>query len=694
MNKLVVIYLIATSLAGVVRAQNMLAGDTLGVHDLSPGGISPVKGTLSPCLFCHAPHSGLGAVNTPLWDQKLSSTFNYSLYNSPTEENQAQEPTLGSDASLCLSCHDGTVAPGTTVPYGTIKMKGTMNSQDVFGTNLSTGHPFNFKLPLNCNNDNLLASLCRGTTGNPAVTLQNGNVQCTTCHDPHIQGRDPVQQDFLVMSDANSALCLACHVSTPSANAQNRGRQMSNLGRSGTQIDSSLGGFAPPVGAGGNTGTVETSTEKYPVHLSSWYQSIHAVASHKVSKSARMGPYGILRENGCLSCHESHNARGQGALLTGPVQPVPNMDATTQSCVNCHGGASNLTPPIPNVFAEFAKTNGHPLPSTGNAHISGESVILDNNRHATCTDCHDPHAAVGTKSFASTSLRGSQNGALGASATDGVTILDPASYQYETCLRCHGTSKGKRTLTRLGYLPTRVISANDPLNIISQFDNPATSAHPVMRDSNSRLPQPSLLQFIWNLDGKTQGRAMGTRILCTDCHNSDDDREFGGNGPNGPHGSQYSHILERRYEFSQVAPAAGPGSTILNLFPDPVLDPACNSYPCASPYALCAKCHNLNNLLTNASFAQHARHIRDGFSCSVCHTAHGVAVASSASAGLGLVNFDARVVGSNGGVPVSYSPGTNSCVLTCHNTRHNSDGTVSGISSKTGQPTHMPTPKH
>ena len=48
---------------------------------------------------------------------------------------------------------------------------------------------------------------------------------------------------------------------------------------------------------------------------------------------------------------------------------------------------------------------------------------------------------------------------------------------------------------------------------------------------------------------------MGTQILCTDCHNSDDNREFGGTGANGPHGSKWTHILERRYEFSQICHA-------------------------------------------------------------------------------------------------------------------------------------------
>ena len=83
--------------------------------------------------------------------------------------NQEQEPTLGSASNLCLSCHDGTVAPGTNVPYGNLQMSGAMNSQDLFIGTLQGIHPFNFKLPLNCANDNLLTSLCSGSTGNPAV---------------------------------------------------------------------------------------------------------------------------------------------------------------------------------------------------------------------------------------------------------------------------------------------------------------------------------------------------------------------------------------------------------------------------------------------------------------------------------------------------------------------------------------------
>ena len=254
--------------------------------------------------------------------------------------------------------------------------------------------------------------------------------------------------------------------------------------------------------------------------------------------------------------------------------------------------------------------------------------------------------------------------------------MSPAANQFETCLRCHGTSAGKQILSIYGYLPTRIVTVGDPLNVILQFNATTKSSHPVMHDSNSPFPQPSLLKFMWNLDGRTQGRAINTHILCTDCHNSDDNREFGGSGPNGPHGSRFSHILERRYEFSQVVPgfppAAGPGTTIRNLLP-PVVDPAADG-----PYSLCAKCHNLSNIMSNASFSQHALHINAGFSCSVCHTAHGIGGSSASISGERLVNFDLGVVAENDSTkgPISYSRAAGTCTLKCHNVDHNANGTV------------------
>src|ERR1051325_1581859 len=86
------------------------SSDILGAHDLSMSGSSRVKGRMSAaCLYCHVPHSGTG--RTALWGQTLSAQT-YTTYSSTTVQNTTVQPPLGESSSLCLSCHDGTVAMG------------------------------------------------------------------------------------------------------------------------------------------------------------------------------------------------------------------------------------------------------------------------------------------------------------------------------------------------------------------------------------------------------------------------------------------------------------------------------------------------------------------------------------------------------------------------------------------------------
>ncbi len=246
---------------------------------------------------------------------------------------------------------------------------------------------------------------------------------------------------------------------------------------------------------------------------------------------------------------------------------------------------------------------------------------------------------------------------------DGIPT-NTATYQYESCLRCHGRSAGKQSLATYGYMPARALYAGDALDVSLQLGFGSLSAHPVMRDAIN-LARPSVLRNMWDISFKVQTRPMTSRVLCTDCHNSDKNREFGGTGPNGVHGSRNDHILERQYVMSQVMPGALPGSTISNLQLAPVLDANV-----ASPYALCAKCHDLNYINSGASWPEHTRHIQDGFSCSVCHSSHGVPAGTTGVTGQGLVSFDMNVVGPKSpGQAVSYQGGS-SCTLTCHNHPH------------------------
>jgi len=545
---------------------------------------------------------------TPLWNQQLS-VQSYTAYTSSTYHQTGLQPPLGSTSKLCLSCHDGTVAPGQTVAYGKFNMIGSMKTTSKFGGDLRSSHPISMKTPLADSPEiNVLLSSTSPNTSDPAVKLIKGNVECSTCHDAHVQGKDPIAQDFLVRDGSNGALCLACH--------------------------------DPNRVVNGNVN-----------FLGGWAVSAHAKATNTTSNQPYVGGYGTVAGNACTSCHMEHNASGPARLLRGNDE---------QSCLACHNGGTNISPAAPNVFTEFAKI-GHPFPSGTNTHDRTESEVLNNNRHATCVDCHNPHASSPVSSFAAPpAIRPSQNSVVGISASDSLTVLKPAINQYENCLRCHGASVGKTTDKKYGYLPVWAASAGDPLNIIPQFAATSSSSHPVTHDRSSALPQPSLRAQMLNLDGTTPGRNMGERILCTDCHNSDDNREFGGTGANGPHGSKFIHLLERNYEFSQ-APA--PGQPIVNLFPSPDLT-------ANGPYALCAKCHDLNQILANTSFSEHARHINDGFTCSTCHTGHGIGGQSTGISGERLVNFDVSVVASNGGEPISYSRATNSCSMTCHNHAH------------------------
>jgi hypothetical protein len=78
----------------------------------------------------------------------------------------------------------------------------------------------------------------------------------------------------------------------------------------------------------------------------------------------------------------------------------------------------------------------------------------------------------------------------------------------------------------------------------------------------------------------------------------------------------------------------------------------------------------MNQIMANTSFSQHAKHIDDGFSCSTCHTAHGMGSRSATISGERLVNFDANVVAANGNTPITYNRSTNSRNLACHGHNH------------------------
>jgi predicted CXXCH cytochrome family protein len=505
---------------------------------------------------------------------------------------------------------------GRTVAIGTLQMTGALRAN--LGAQLEGSHPFSMQPQLQDDATLVPTLVASHTTKDDAVSLVDNNIECSTCHDVHNQYKDPRSPKFLVRDNTESRLCFACH----------------------------------DVGAR-TVGGISNS-------LTAWPNSAHAMSTVTVAQTAQLGGYSTVREFACSNCHRSHNALGMGLLRKNPNRPA-NVDDTSQACLACHDGSDSLAQPLLKVLEAFNGQQGHPFSDLNNPHAENEPVVLDRNRHTTCADCHDPHAAQPTTSFSATpDLRPSQIGVAGVTL-EGANVTT-ATYQYENCLRCHGASQNKQSLAAYGYMPARALFSGDTLDVSLQFAHGATSAHPVMRDAGN-LARPSLLRSMWNIGGTVQGRLIGSRILCTDCHNNDNNREFGGTGPNGPHGSTNNHILERQYLMSSVGTGNSPGTAIVNLNPEPILDPA----P-ASPYALCAKCHDLNYINSSASWSEHSKHIKKGFSCSACHSAHGVPAGTSSVTGSALVSFDMNVVGSNNNLPVSYNG--SSCTLRCHEKAH------------------------
>lgn len=630
--------LMVLSLSGGVRAQTFV-GDNLGVHNLAQGGPSSgVAGaSANVCGYCHAPHGGQAG----LWNQTLTTT-NYTHYtktSSSTEKNDTVQPPLGKGSNRCLSCHDGTIAVGSSTAYGQMAT-GSLHAADILSSDMRFSHPFSLASVPPVDNIDIAQALQTGKTldSTHSVRLIHGNVECTSCHDPHVQARDLYSQNFLVMNSVNGALCLACHDPTRQSVA-------------GVNSFNPLGGWNLSANA-------------------------HAKSSAQItSSSISVGPYPTVGANACSACHAEHNANSSARLLH-------NVDQG--DCSACHFGA-NVSPAPPNVFAEYSKAYIHPFPPSPsttptppNVHDAAEAVLLPTtNRHATCADCHNVHASQFSSLTAPPALRTAQFNVQGVDISG--NILSPVNNQYENCLRCHGQNAPGTAPTGFGYEPLRAVVAGNPYNVIPEFTLSGASSHPVMHARNSALTQASLRANPLNFNGApntNRNLGVGTSIFCTDCHNSDDNSESGLTGANGPHGSTYNHILERNYVLSQIGVGAARGSTIVNPVTSGFTDTSVSA-----PFSMCAKCHDLNAVYTStSSWPQHAYHVQTvGASCSVCHTAHGVGANNSDIPGTSLINFDAGVVaGPSAGVDITYNSGTNVCGLTCHNAVHDpTTGTVS-----------------
>ncbi|MEO5658653.1 MAG: cytochrome c3 family protein [Polaromonas sp.] len=405
------------------------------------------------CVFCHTPHEATTGIVAPLWNRTLSGAT-YTPYSSSSLEADATELAAapGGSSKLCLSCHDGTMAIDKVnvlngIKNATIAMNGattpvkmpSVNAGTGFtrnlGTDLSNDHPISFTYDSTlAGRDGELRSPDGTLVGNrvpgqvpPKMPLENGQVQCATCHDPHLRdkttsngnakflrmNRFQVTQPTTGFSPASDIICLACH---------------DKAGKS-------------------------------------WAYSAHANSA--VAKQTYKDTAAQLREFplntpvwqvGCLNCHDTHSVQGARRLLReGTDIKTGGSAALEETCYQCHTTSGNsavtyVAGPnaIPDIKTDFGPLNLH-MPIKSSEQLAGTEVheiggvfndglnpdcskiagkcgkdLLEspaklgfgnlNNRHAECSDCHNPHRVVKFRDFRGNPL-GNITGAPDAAGT-------------------------------------------------------------------------------------------------------------------------------------------------------------------------------------------------------------------------------------------------------------------------------------
>ena len=262
---------LVVAFAGV--ATNLPAGAQIAntKHNLgtTPGGtgVNQFSGTAEICVFCHTPHGADTSAVVPLWNRTLPAPASFTTYDSlGTSTLDGRTATVGSVSIACLSCHDGVTsmsavinAPGSGTTGDPAWQAGGWSGANQTGGKIGAGLITNIGQDLR--NDHPIGIQYGGggiTLASPAATTRdpdfkaptsavlngtrvwwvdteatpNGTrqksdmvlytraagsytgqtdaepfVECASCHDPHT-----TNQTFLRLSNAGSAVCLACHV--------------------------------------------------------------------------------------------------------------------------------------------------------------------------------------------------------------------------------------------------------------------------------------------------------------------------------------------------------------------------------------------------------------------------------------------------------------------------------------------------
>jgi predicted CXXCH cytochrome family protein len=324
----------------------------------------------------------------------------------------------------------------------------------------------------------------------------------------------------------------------------------------------------------------------------------------------QMGSTTVSGHAQCSACHQPHSAPSGPYLLRARNQ--------TRTCLACHDGAHGTAQ---NIADDISKPYSHDTDSP----VDPPGAFSE---HTTCTSCHDPHT-MGHGTAAPPAIHPNQGRIAGINVA-GIAV-SPASFEYETCFRCHGDAN------KVQPVVSRVILQN---NLRYEFSTTAVSFHPVA-GTGKNSDVPSL----------RPGYTSSSIIDCSSCHTSDTGPATAGSGPGGVHGSNRFGLLAANYTTADFTSES------------------------STAYNLCYLCHDRTSILSNQSFSAHSKHIVDQrTSCATCHDSHGIGAAQGTPRNNShLINFDITVVHADPTGRLEYvdkGMGSGQCTLSCHGTVH------------------------
>ncbi|MCB9849863.1 MAG: cytochrome C [Phycisphaerales bacterium] len=539
-------------ICALFAAQLAVAQDrvTQTVHNLSvsgPGSIHAADES-QVCIFCHAPHHTSGV--RPLWNREIPLA-SYTIYESSTLDAKPGQPTGAS--KLCLSCHDGTIALGNVLSRADrIRMVGgdfIPAGLSNLGTDLSDDHPVSlFYTSGLAASDRQLAS---PQTLPAEVHLDaSGQLQCTSCHDPH----QNLHGDFLVKSDEFGALCTACHRMDgwSGGSHQSSGTPMPSIPTVdwpyGTVGQNACRSCHRSHTAGGRErllifedeeencldchngqagANILAEIDKISAHDPRRYVGVHDPVEEFGGEQAHVE---------CVDCHNPHAVSTQppalsyipiGATLafvrgvTIGGTPTKEADAEYQVCLRCHGDAGvtvsqaiQRQAQTSNLRLKFSPGNPsfHPVVSSSPSPDTVSLVPgLANGSLIRCTDCHNSDSGPGAKGGGPAGPHGSIYDFLlerNYTVTDNVP---ESSFEYALCYKCHQQSivlSGRSfNRHRLHVVNERIpcSACHDPHGISVTVGGTSDHTHLINFDTVLVLPEQTTGRLEFRDDGSFAG---------------------------------------------------------------------------------------------------------------------------------------------------------------------------------------------